>query len=318
MRGSRLRTIQTTRQSSAAQWIAAFVDRLRRMDLSPVTVRGYRYDLRQFFQWWQQSKSDPPQLEKLSSLDLIRYRQYLVNVRTLKPTTINRRVEALRHFCRWAYATKRLKRQIALDVKPLQVVRNVQPLGLVDAEVYSLLRVAGESTHGLAARNYTLVQLLLQTGLRIGEVAALQVGDVMIRERTGLVYVRAGKGLKAREVPLNATARRAVRTYLATREDPRPTDPLFVSTRGEAMPTRTIQATLTHLARRAKLRRVRVSAHTLRHTFALTYIRQNPGKLVELASLLGHESLDTTAIYTRPSREELAQDLERSHLNVDG
>ena len=84
------------------------------------------------------------------------------------------------------------------------------------------------------------------------------------------------------------------------------------------MPTRTIQAVMAHLARRARIDRVRVSAHTLRHTFALHYLRQSPGKLVELASLLGHESLDTTAIYTRPSTEELAQDLERSRLNVDG
>ena len=61
-----------------------------------------------------------------------------------------------------------------------------------------------------------------------------------------------------------------------------------------------------------------VSAHTLRHTFALGYLRDNPGKLLELAGLLGHESLDTTAVYTRPSREDLAADLERSHLNVDG
>jgi site-specific recombinase XerD len=179
------------------------VERLRHIDRSPITVRGYRYDLRQFFQWWQQGTGQDTRVEKLTSLDLIRYRQYLVNVRALKPTTINRRLEALRHFCRWAYETKRLKRHIAQEVKPLQVVRNVQPLGLVDA------------------------------------------------------------------------ARRAVRTYLATREGVRPTDPLFVSTRGEAMPTRNIQATLTHLTRRAKLRRVRVSAHTLRHTFALTYIRQN-------------------------------------------
>jgi len=99
----------------------------------------------------------------------------------------------------------------------------------------------------------------------------------------------------------------------------RPLDePLFLSERGRPMPTRTIQAVIFHLAQRAKIERVRVSAHTLRHTFALNYLRQSPGKLVELASLLGHESLDTTAIYTRPSREELAQDLERSRLNVDG
>jgi site-specific recombinase XerD len=56
----------------------------------------------------------------------------------------------------------------------------------------------------------------------------------------------------------------------------------------------------------------------LRHTFALNYLKQNPGKIVELAVLLGHESLDTTAVYTRPSREDLAADLERSRLNIYG
>ena len=94
--------------------------------------------------------------------------------------------------------------------------------------------------------------------------------------------------------------------------------PLFVSSRDTAMPVRTIQAVIASLARRARLKRVAVSAHTLRHTFALGYLRDNPGKLVELAGLLGHDSLDTTAVYTRPSRDDLAADLERSHLNVDG
>ena len=65
----------------------------------------------------------------------------------------------------------------------------------------------------------------------------------------------------------------------------------------------------------AEVCRLCLSRHR-RHTFALNYLRQNPGKLVDLASLLGHESLDTTAIYTRPSKEELAADLERSRFNV--
>ena len=75
---------------------------------------------------------------------------------------------------------------------------------------------------------------------------------------------------------------------------------------------------ISELARRAKITRISVSPHTLRHTFALSYLQHNPGKLVELADLLGHDSLDTTAIYTRPSSESLAQDLERSPLNVYG
>jgi site-specific recombinase XerD len=84
------------------------------------------------------------------------------------------------------------------------------------------------------------------------------------------------------------------------------------------MTIRAIQAVIAALAQRAHLTRVRVSPHTLRHSFALTYLKQNPGKLVELATLLGHDSLDTTALYTRPSTEDLAADLERSPLNVYG
>lgn len=61
-----------------------------------------------------------------------------------------------------------------------------------------------------------------------------------------------------------------------------------------------------------------ISAHSLRHTFALAWLRQHPGQLVELAQLLGHESLDTTAVYTRASAEELARGVEQTPFNLDG
>jgi integrase/recombinase XerC len=206
---------------------------------------------------------------------------------------------------------------VVRDIRPVRTVRDRRPAGLTDPEIYALLRAAGASRHGLAPRNYALVQLMVQTGARVGEVAALRVDDIILNDRSGSVRIRQGKGIKAREVPLNATARRALRTYLETRPSATKAEPLFLSTRAAAMPVRSIQAVITSLARRARLTRIPVSAHTLRHTFALGYLRDNPGKLVELASLLGHESLDTTAVYTRPSREDLAADLERSHLNVD-
>ena len=57
------------------------------------------------------------------------------------------------------------------DVRPMRMVRNQQPAGLTDIEVHALLRAAGASSHGLAARNYAIVQLMLQAGLRVGEVA---------------------------------------------------------------------------------------------------------------------------------------------------
>ena len=293
-----------------------FLASLARDDLAPMTLRGYRYDLRHFVTWHRTVQDRPFAIEGLAEYELIAYRQHMVAAGR-RPATVNRRLDALRRLCRWARATGVLSADAAGNVRPMRTVRNRQPAGLTDIEMHALLRAAGASSHGLAARNYALVQLMLQAGLRVGEVAALQAGDITMGDRAGGVRIRQGKGLKARDVPLNATARRALRQHLEHRQAPGKATALFVSSRETAMPVRTIQAVIASLARRARLTRVPVSAHTLRHSFALGYLRDNPGKLVELASLLGHESLDTTAVYTRPSGDDLAAGLERSHLNVD-
>lgn len=295
-----------------------FVESLRQADLSPATVRGYRLDTEAFRRWLHEVKGPEPSLERLTAIDLMNYRQHLVDVKRLKPATVNRRIEALRRLCRWAHRQGIAKSDIAQEIKAVRAVPRRRPLGLLTPEVHALLRAAGETRHGLAKRNYALLQVMIQAGPRVSEVASLRVADVVLRDRVGTVRIRQGKGRKEREVPLNATARRALRTYLETRGSLRPEESLFASGRQAPLSARAIQSVISHLAHRAKIERVRVSAHTLRHTFALNYLKQNPGKLVELASLLGHDSLDTTAIYTRPSQEDLAEDLERSPLNVYG
>ena len=317
--GMTLRAIHTAEADVPADpgWMAPFLASLARDDLAPATLRGYRYDLRHFLAWHSTVQDSPFIIEGLAEYEMIAYRQHMVAAGR-RPATVNRRLDALRRLCRWARGTGVIAADTAHDVRPMRTTRNRQPVGLTDIEAHALLRAAGASSHGLAARNYAIAQLMLQTGLRVSEVAALQIADITMHDRSGSVRVRHGKGLKAREVPLNATVRRALKQHLEERQAPSKDAALFVSSRETAMPVRTIQAVIASLTRRAHLKRVAVSAHTLRHTFALGYLRDNPGKLVELASLLGHNSLDTTAIYTRPSRDDLAADLERSHLNVDG
>jgi integrase/recombinase XerD len=205
---------------------------------------------------------------------------------------------------------------VAAELRLARTPRGTRPKGLVAPEVQALLRAAGQSRRALARRNYAVVQLLLQAGLRVSEAAALRLEDLEIHERQGRVHTR-GKGNKERYVPLNATARRALHAYLEARETTGTQDPVFLSETGTALSIRSIQSLITELARRAHLSRIPVSAHTLRHTFALGYLKQNPGKLVELATLLGHESLDTTAIYSLPSEEDLAAEVERSSYNID-
>ena len=299
-------------------WLQPFLDRLAAEDRSAATRRGYRYDLLQLSAWYAALHGSLPELSRLTEHDLIAWRQHMLTLRQLKASTINRRLEAVRRLLRWAEASGTVARSVAADVKTVRTTRNRKPIGLTAAEVHGLLRAAGASSHGLARRNYALVQLMLQTGLRIGEVAALRRADVTLRDRAGVIRVCHGKGLKEREVPLNATARRALRQLHEHDPSARPEDPVFRSERNAPLPVRSIQNTIAALVRRARLTRPGISAHSLRHTFALAWLHQHPGQLIELAQLLGHESLDTTATYTRVSAEDLARGVERTPFNLDG
>jgi integrase/recombinase XerD len=303
---------------SPPTWLQTFLDRLAADDLSAATRRGYRYDLLHFIAWYTGLYDAAAELSRLTEHDLITWRQHMMTQGGLKATSVNRRLEAIRRLLRWAEANGAVARNVALHVKSVRVVHERRPLGLTAAEVHGLLRAAGASSHGLARRNYALVQLMLQTGLRIGEAAALRRGDVALRDRAGTVRVRNGKGLKEREVPLNATARRALRQLLEQEPAAQPEAAVFRSGRNTTMPVRSMQNVITALVRRAGLTRSDITAHSLRHTFALAWLRQHPGQLIELSQLLGHESLDTTAVYTRASAADLARGVEQTPFNLDG
>jgi site-specific recombinase XerD len=301
---------------TADPWLARFQEHLRHQDLAQNTIHGYLADLRYFGQWLAEWHERPVALASVTEADVRAYRQHLVNTKRQKPATVNRRLQALRRLYTWAEHARLIACHPAQAVRFRRRPPPVQPPALTKSEVHALLRVAGQSPHGLARRNYALVQLMLQAGLRVSEVVRLQVRDLDLHERSGTVTIVDGKGHQDREVPLNATARRALAAYFETRAEQAPTDSVFVSKRTTPMSVRALQKIIAGLAARAKLQRLAVSAHTLRHTFARNYLQANPGHLVELAMLLGHESLDTTAIYTKASRESLAEAVERAELNV--
>lgn len=209
-----------------------------------------------------------------------------------------------------------------------------EPTGLTNRQINALLR----ATHHTAdpARNYAIVQLLLQTGIRIGESMLLNYGDIALHARSGSVRIRAGKGNKMRLVPLNGSARAALAAYVAPRfqvaptieavvpvwstpQAPPPLTRLWRSRRSARLSVQAIRRMMDDLVTACAhhhLVPATASAHTLRHTFAMRYLADNPGDLLGLATLLGHQSLETTRIYGQPTSEQLAQRVEGLALNA--
>jgi integrase/recombinase XerC len=234
--------------------------------------------------------------------DLRDYRQHLLAVRRASPATINRRISALRAFFAFLAARGEIPSNPAARLSGVRTARPA-PKALSETELRRLLREARRSSNPL---HRAVILLLAHTGLRASELCALRLSDVALSERKGKIVVR-GKGEKVREVPLNAEAREALREWLAARPSV-PEDALFIGRRGPLTPSG-VWRIVTACARRAGLEGTH--PHTLRHTFATRLLREAGADLVTVAEILGHESLNTTARYTRPSESELEAVVER-------
>lgn len=298
-----------------------FLAYLQAKDRSPHTVAGYRRDLEAFSAWLQEQTGREIPPAEITPFDIQRYRDHLVSS-NCKPATVNHALSALRAFFSWAMAVQ-IGHVTSNPAKEVRLIRQIRrmPEALTTQEVYRLQREAAaqrqlaEAKAGLgrvtpavvnARRDEALLNLLLYTGLRVSEAASLQVEDVVLNKRSGKVVVRSGKGRKYREVPLHREARKALQAYLEVRpvgEDNR----LFLGQRG-ALGVRGIQMRIAALGKAAG---VKVTPHKLRHTFATRLLREAGADLVTTSTLLGHESVATTAIYTRPNEADMMRAVER-------
>ena len=138
-------------------------------------------------------------------------------------------------------------------------------------------------------------------------MAALRVSDLEISDRKGWIHVREGKGSKARDIPLDNRTRQALSSYLEERPED-DSNRLFLGQRGP-LKEKGIDYLVNKYAYQANLEDC--TSHTLRHTFGKNLVDAGT-PLDQVATLLGHESLETTKIYTRPSQRDLEQAVRRA------
>ena len=159
-------------------------------------------------------------------------------------------------------------------------------------------------------RDQAILELLYSTGMRVGELLALNLPDM--DRQSALVKVR-GKGKKERILPVGRTAMTALDNYLARRYElsSRPSQAIFLSQRGNRPDAKSIRRRIEKYARDAGIKK-NITPHTLRHTFA-THMLNAGADLRSVQELLGHASLSTTQIYTHVTADRLKQVYEKAH-----
>ncbi|MFP4615550.1 MAG: tyrosine recombinase XerC [Thiohalorhabdus sp.] len=187
---------------------------------------------------------------------------------------------------------------------------------LTPAEERQLLNTVGQFKDLRAQRDHAWLRLLRQTGIRVGGLARLTVDDARRALRERELYVR-GKGGRHYRVATNRKARQALQDLLRIRKElghpERPDDALVMSRKGRGLSVRSYQDRLKHWREVAGLQEA-VSPHWLRHTLAKRLIKQSTAEqpLLIVQRALGHTALTSTAIYTQPDKEDMAQAMEEA------
>jgi integrase/recombinase XerD len=283
--------------------------------LSKNTVDAYRRDLNSWGAYCRLKKID---LADAAPEDLTDYLDRLRSGRPpaekpFAPTSVARMLVSVRSLYRFLVGEGYLESDPAATVGAPKKPRSI-PKAIPLEDVESLIERPAPDL--LGRRDRAILETLYGAGVRISELVGSDVDDVDLDE--GAVLVRAGKGSKARRVPLGRAARRAVGDYLVqsrpelARRRPRGAGAaLFLNARGGRLSRQGCWKILKRYAREAGLED-RVSPHTLRHSFA-THMLDAGADIRVVQELLGHASLSTTQVYTLVSDSQLREVYLASH-----
>lgn len=292
-------------QPTAAAWIGRYLAHLRtERRLSPHTEAAYRRDLDSLIAYCKSEK-----ITGWKQLDNFHIRTFAAREHRdgLNPRSVQRRLSALRGFFNYLIREDVVEANPAADIRAPKAAKRLPKTLDVD-QVASLL--ARRPTDALSRRDLAMLELLYSSGLRLSELAGLDVTDLDLADRTVRVL---GKGSKTRVLPVGKQAIAALRAWLSERQSlvKGAVPALFLGQNGRRLGARAIQKRIGRWAVTSDLN-VPVNPHLLRHSFA-THLLESSRDLRGVQELLGHADISTTQVYTHLDFQHLARIYDESH-----
>lgn len=299
--------------------IDKFIDYMRNQrGYSAHTLRNYRADLRHFWDFICEKRGiegERKALVEMGNIDPFAIRDYMGSLfEVYNRRTIARKISSLRSFFNFLDRSSLNKGNPVADITTPKQGKYIPSYLPID-DMFRLLE-GPDKGKPLGLRDLAIIEVLYSSGIRVGELAGLNIDDV---DFDGRLIKVLGKGNKERVVPLGKKALEAVKNYMEAVIPLRKKTgagygkevPLFINNRGGRLTTRSIGAIIKRYARACGLM-MDISPHSLRHTFA-THLLDGGADLRSVQEMLGHISLSTTQKYTHVSMDRLMAVYDKAH-----
>lgn len=276
---------------------------------SNFTITAYRRDIERFICFYESYRSRS--IDDFSAVDKTTIRHFMGHEfeAGYKPRTVARRLASLKSFFKYLVTSEQLKTNPAAGIRSPKIGRTL-PSYHNETVIQRLMERPDRDTL-TGIRDRAILELFYSTGMRLGELVSLTLGDLDMERK--LVKVR-GKGNKERLIPFGQSAGQALRVYFSKRglnEKSAGSLPVFTGHHSRPLAAVTVQQRVRQYLKQVASTQ-RLGPHSLRHTFA-THLLDHGADIRAVKELLGHSSLSSTQVYTHIQPEKMKKIYQQAH-----
>ena len=269
--------------------------------LSVNTVDGYKRDLVDFYKFTNKS------YKNVNKNDVINYISYLN--KKIGPKSINRHIVSIKNYFKFLERNNMININPTNDITGLKTPKKM-PRVLSEEDIDKLLDI--ELKDAYSYRNKAMLELMYSSGLRVSELLDLRISNIDFNMNLVRVF---GKGSKERVIPMDDIATKYLYEYINLYRNTllrnKVTDLVFINSRGNKLSRQGFFKILKLIALEKGIQK-ELSPHTIRHSFA-THLLNHGADLRSIQTMLGHENIETTQIYTHVSNNYVKQNYDESH-----